>query len=216
MKIHDLLEQGHKDWFKQRMGKVTASEFGNLVKASDFTMRTGEMPKHYLCEKLAEVWRGKPLIHTGSWATEQGQVREELAVPWYQFTFETKIRYVGFIETDDGISGCSPDGLIGDDCGIEIKCPEPATHVKYLLAGKVPIDYLPQVHFSMFVTGFPRWIFFSFNQGFPPLIVTVERDEEIQQKITAAITKFSADFKDARRILELIEETGEWKTRRAA
>src|SRR5208282_4714782 len=90
------------------------------------------------------------------------------------------------------ICGASPDGLIGDDLGIEIKCPNASTHVKYLLAGKVPDDYIVQVHFSMFVTGFPRWIFMSYRRAMPPLILTVERDERIQGQIEEAVESFKS------------------------
>jgi hypothetical protein len=202
---HPDVEQGHISWFKQRMGKVTASELGNLV-TNDFSPRTGKMPNSYMCEKLAELWRGKPLIQTGSWQTEQGQVREENAIPFFQIAFNVRIKYCGFIETDDGRMGCSPDGLIGEGLGIEIKCPEPQTHVKYLMAGDVPEDYLPQVHGSMFVTGFKEWIFFSYQVGFPPLIVTVKRDDQIIAKIANALDAFHDKFEKSKAKLAEIND----------
>jgi hypothetical protein len=100
----------------------------------------------------------------------------------------------GFITSDDGRIGCSPDGTIGDDCGLEIKSPQPPAHLKYLIAGVVPPQYLPQVHFSMLVTGFPRWVFVSYSRQFPPLVVEVKRDEAIQTALRDALAKFFDGF----------------------
>lgn len=110
----------------------------------------------------------------------------------FSFTQELEVNRVGFCTTDDGRIGCSPDGLIGEDGGIEIKCPQPTTHLRYLDEGKVPDQYLAQVHGSMLVTGRKWWKFLSYSRQFPPLIVHVERDEEIQTKLRAAIDPFIA------------------------
>lgn len=200
MKQH-LIAQGHIDWFKLRMGRVTASEMGNLLSPT-FELRTGEMPKSYVYEKLAESWRGKPLIFTGSWATEQGEVRETEAIPFLALEKEWDIREGGFIETDDGLAGCSPDGLVGDDLGIECKSPEPVNHVRYLVEGVLPKAYAVQVHASMYVTGYNRWLFYSYQRGFPPFILEVRRDEAIIAKIDEAVKKFHEQLADAREKIE--------------
>lgn len=204
MKIH-LQEQGTLAWLALRIGKVTASEMGNLM-TPEFELRKGEMPKSYLAEKLAEAWRGKPLPAFGSWATDQGLLLEEEAKPWFALEYNCKIRSVGFIEHDDGLSGCSPDGLIDQDCGLEIKSPSPEMHVKYLLNGVVPKDYVAQVHGSMFVTGYPHWIFCSYRRGFPAFVIEVKRDEEIMAKIGEAVAKFHVDFEAGKkRIAEYVK-----------
>lgn len=192
MKIHSVA-QGELAWLKLRIGKVTASELGNLV-TPEFKERTGEMRHTYICEKLAESWRGMPLPGFNVFDTEQGEILETEAIPWFALTFSQRVRQVGFIESDDGLCGCSPDGLLGEDNGLEVKCPSAQVHVKYLLGGCVPKDYLAQVHGSMFVTGFPRWTFLSYRRGFPSLVVEVTRDEEIMAKIGEAIAKFHIDF----------------------
>lgn len=189
MKVHDSVEQGTLGWMKLRFGKVTASELGNLV-TPEFKERTGETLYTYLCTKLAEVWRGKPLPGFNVFDTEQGEILQDEAIPYYALTFNQKVRQIGFIENDAGTAGCSPDGLLGDDNGLEVKCPSAHIHVKYLLGGTVPKDYLAQVHCSMYVTGFPRWTFFSYRRNFPPLVIEVQRDEEIITRIGEAVTNF--------------------------
>lgn len=189
MITHDMA-QGEVEWFKIRIGKVTASEAGNIL-TPEFKERVGEMPKSYLYKKLAEKWQGHALPGFTSFSTEQGNIKEDIAIPWFRFEYDNyKVHLAGFVETEDGFSGCSPDALIGDDGGLEVKCPESNNHVRYLIEGKLPADYAVQVHFSMYVTGRPWWIFLSYRKGFPAFILKVLRDEGICGKIDAAVKAF--------------------------
>src|ERR1700761_6298720 len=107
-KIHDAytVEQGTDAWFKLRVGKVTASELDNLVKPSTFEPREGETPKSYLYRKLAELWQGHALPGFTSWATEQGNIKEDEAIPWFRWQNEQyNVHFAGFVETDDGLAG---------------------------------------------------------------------------------------------------------------
>jgi len=188
-KIHKVA-QGELEWLTLRMGRVTASEMDNLITPT-FEQRKGEMPHSYLCSKLAEAWRGKPLPGFSSHATEQGQILEDEARRWYCFEFDQEqVHNVGFVEHDNGRCGASPDALIGEDGGLELKCPEPQTHVKYLLGGELPKIYTAQVHMSLYVTQRPWWRFVSYRRGFPPFVLKVERDEAICEKIEAALESF--------------------------
>ncbi len=197
MKIHAEVSQGHIDWFKLRMGIPTASELGNLL-TPEFELRKGEMPKSYAYSKVAEAWSGKPLITTGNWNTEQGEILEGEGIPWFELEYDKKVKTVGFITTDDGRCGCSPDGLIlNDECGLEIKCPSAPVHVKYLVNGALPKEYAAQVMGSMFVTGFKKWIFVSYRRGFPELVLEIQRDEKAMSAIASAIDSFHAAFDHA-------------------
>ena len=201
MKILEC-KQGTEEWLRARAGIPTASEFDALL-TPKFETRTGAMPHTYLCKKLAEHWQGGPLPSFAPFgAMEQGQILEAEAVPWYELEFGTTINRVGFITTDDGRVGCSPDGLLGDDGGIEIKCPFADTHVRYLLAGEVPKDYAAQVHGSLYVTGRKWWKFVSYRRHFPALVVTVERDEEIMGKIGEALDEFLVRFQEGLELLK--------------
>lgn len=193
MKIHTC-EQGAPEWLQLRIGRVTASEMHNLL-TPEMEIKKGEGPKTYLYSKLAEAWRGQILPgFTGSWATEQGEMREMDARQWYAFAYDERVKQVGFVESDDGRSGCSPDGLIGDDGGLEMKCPEPTNHVRYLVEGRLPKDYVAQVHGCLFVTGRPWWRFVSWRERFPAFVLTVERDEKIMATIAEALNGFYARF----------------------
>jgi hypothetical protein len=200
--------QGSVEWLEARAGIPTASEFDNLI-TPKWEIRKGQTPKTYLSKKLAEKWLGGPLASFGSWATEQGQILQDECVPWYEFEFNCKVDRVGLITTDDGLAGCSPDGLIksainGADVGLEVKCLQPPHHVECLIDGELPDDFAAQVHGSMWVTGFQQWKFVAYRRKFPPLILTVARDEEIIGKIETAVTLFNDRLNRAfERLVEL-------------
>jgi len=198
VKVYDCA-QGEAEWLQLRVGKVTASELGELVTPL-FTARKGETPHTYLCKKVAEAYRGKPLPDDQFYShdTEQGQMLEDEARRCFVFTFDhDKISHPGFCEHDGGRFGCSPDALLGDDGGLEIKCPKAKTHVKYLINGELPDDYAAQVHGCMFVTGRPKWTFLSYHRSFPPFVIEVMREERIIESITLALSTFEKAFDEA-------------------
>lgn len=193
MKLHNV-QQGSQEWLELRLGIPTASEFNALISPT-WKVREGEGPHTYLCRKIVEkVCRHIDEDFGGNFAVEQGSILEGEAIPWFEFAHDVAIDRVGFCTTDDGRAGCSPDGLIGEDGGIEVKCPLPHTHLKYLLAGTLPADYAAQVHGSMYVTGRKWWKFVSYSRKFPALVLHVDRDEKIQEAIKAALDGFNALF----------------------
>lgn len=195
MIVHNCA-QGELEWYQLRAGKVTASEADSLLTPL-FKVKEGERVHTYLCTKVAEAF-GQVLPQFSSWETEQGQILEDEARKWYAFEYESeRLHNVGFCESDDGRSGCSPDALIGDEGGLELKCPQHTNHVRYLLDGVLPKDYAVQVHFSMFVTGRKWWKFVSYHRKFPPFVLHVPRDEAIQAKIGEALKAFYAKFDTA-------------------
>lgn len=182
------------DWAYLHIGVVSAGEADNLL-TPKFKEKEGKAVHSYLCRKAAEMYRGKPLCDlspkgASSWQIDQGILLEDDAIPYLAFTHDWEIKRGIFCTTDDGLAGCTPDGLVGEDFGLEIKCPEPQKHVAYLLAGEVPDEYAPQVAFSLYVTGRKEWKFVSFRKHFPTLIVTVQRDEALMALIGRLVSQF--------------------------
>ena len=210
MKVHNEFQQNSLEWLVARAGIPTASEFDNLV-TPEWKIRTGATPRSYIARKLAEAWLGGPLPGHMTIDMDIGRILESEAIPYYELTTNQQVQRVGFITTDDGKVGCSPDGML-DGCGLEIKCPAAHTHVGYLLNGTLPKEYAAQVHGGMFVTGFDRWVFMSYCRRFPPLILTVKRDEGIQETLLEATGLFLADFECAWG--ELVERNGGLPKRR--
>ena len=132
---------------------------------------------------------------------ERGTEMEEEARNWYVFESGREVEQVGFVMGDG--AGCSPDGLC-EDRGIEVKCPKPATHVGYLLKGKLPTTYIPQVQGSMWVCELDQWDFISYCPGLPPLLVTVERDAGYIQSLADRVNWFNEKLADKRaKLVEL-------------
>lgn len=208
MIVHDV-DQNSIEWAKLHLGIPTASSLDQLL-TPEFELRKGETPRTLVYKKVAEAWRGKPMIDLGasSFAMEQGMLLESEAIPFWELTTGRKVTRVGFITTDDGRFGCSPDGLLGDYdgkgnySGIEIKCPAPHTHVKYLSEGVIPKEYRAQVFGGMFATGFQKWIFMSYCRGFPPLILEAHFDMKIMEQIKRAIFDFHAALDKAKATIE--------------
>lgn len=185
MKIHTGFEQNSLEWLNARAGVVTASEFDCFM-TTDFALRKGEMVRSYVARKVAERWSG-PLPGFNSIDMDFGKFREEEAIPAFEFETGAKVERVAFITDDSGKIGCSPDGLIGETRGLEVKCPTAEVHCKYLLNGELPKDYIQQVHAGMHVTGRTEWEFISYRRHFPMLMLNIPRNEEIQEKIGACL-----------------------------
>ncbi len=208
------------EWMLARVGIVTASEMDSLISPLG-KIRTGEGVESYLCKKLAERWIGGPSGQFfNSFAMEQGNILEEQAIPFAELEYGLKVRQVGFVLDNGGFAGCSPDGLIGfgdlrtdsvtqyelsgDESGIEIKCPQLETHIKYLLAGELPKEYVAQVQGSMWVTGCSTWHFMSYRRNFPALHLVIERDDKFQESLSLAIECFQEQFdKSLARLIEI-------------
>ena len=196
MKILDV-KQGTDEWLDARLGLVTASEMDNLItpgwKVKDMDSAG---PRTYLYRKIAEAWLCRPVNLFGSFATDQGNALEPEARPWFELAHDCEVSTrAGFILTDCGRAGCSPDGIIvGKDEGLEIKCPQETNAVRYAIEGILPPDYELQVHASMFVTGFDRWHFVSYHRKLPKLHLVINRDECKCAKIQEALTAFYARF----------------------
>lgn len=197
MKLHTEFAQGSVEWMLARSSIATASEFDQLVsfgeKTGNWTVREGEMPRTYAAKKLAEKWQGGPLPEFNSFDMDIGTILENEARPWLSLHMEQPIDTIGFITTDCGSAGCSPDGIIHElNLGAEIKCPSAPVHVRYLINGKLPPEYAPQVQGSMYITGFTEWIFLSYRRNFPKLVLRVQRDEKAQEAIREALVRFNA------------------------
>lgn len=189
------VEQRSVQWLNLRLGIPTTSSFKQIMD-SDFVLRTGQMPRTYCFEKVAERISGQIAPTYQSPYMEQGSIKEDEATAMFQIEQERQIKLCGFVLADDKRSGCSPDGLIGEDGGTEIKCPEPETHIRYLYENRLPLDYAAQVHGSLFVTGRPWWMFMSYCRKLPPFYLLVKRDEDIIQRIGTALKGFQKLYDD--------------------
>ncbi len=198
-------KQGSDEWWAARMGRPTASQFGNILTPS--TEKPSKSQGPYAADLIVERVLGIPLDQmdgfTSPWM-EHGTQTEDEARDAYSFLTGNAVREVA-CGVLDGEIVASPDGLISDDGGLELKCPKPTTHVKYLLAGGLPNEYKCQVHGNMFVFGRQWWDFMSYAPDFPPLIVRVERDE-FTEKLGAEVRNFVVDVKAKLEVINSMAE----------
>ena len=201
MKVIDC-EQLSPEWHQARLGIPTTSEFKRIVTPGG---KLSAQSADYLHRLLAEWALGRVLEEDGletKWM-ERGRKLEDEAVRSYEFETERKTETVGFITSDDGLIGCSPDRLIVGEPGLlEIKCAAPQTHIGYMLTRAVDKDYFPQVQGQLLVTG-REWVDIqAYFPGLPSVIVRVEKDPEYQELLDLALRGFVERMLSARAELE--------------
>lgn len=184
-------DQGSNEWFEQRLGRATASEFKRILtpKKCEFAAAAKEYAYELIAESLAPGicrWASKEYE---SIAMRRGTLSEAEARRWFSLETGRDADEVGFVIADCDWMGASPDALIGDDDGLELKCPLPRTHIKYLCEGGLPDEYKAQCHGGMIVTKRNHWTYMSYCSGFPALIVPVVRDD-YTAKLEAALNEF--------------------------
>lgn len=195
MKTYDF-PQNSPEWYAVRRGIPSASRFHQIATPAKGILAAAHTT--LICELIAETLTDEPVQEPlTNYAIRRGNELEPEARRWLEFEADLDVQKVGFCTTDDGGLGCSPDGLIGDDGGLELKCPLPKTHVGYLLAGTLPDEYKPQVHGSLIVTGRSYWRFVSYCPGLPALNIVVEPDA-YTQTLRDTLAEFLARYADAR------------------
>jgi hypothetical protein len=193
-----MMGQGSDDWWAIKRGCPSASDFDRImtpVKKEPSTQQRG-----YIAELTGDVVSQSPKYFTekgkpvNNYAMQQGAAREPDARAHYQKTYGQRVQQIGFAVHESGRFGCSPDGLVGADGGLELKCPLYQTHVLYLMDDNQLLkDYLCQVHGALLT--FPDrqwWDLMSYCEGLPHVRIHVTRDE-----VTLKLGNMLADFLDS-------------------
>lgn len=174
-------DQYSPQWFEARRAIPTASEFHRIITDAKGEYAAGA--KGYIAQLVADKYNpwypNKNDIATSS--MQNGTIMEPRIRKLYKFERNCEVKQVGFCLSDDGRLGCSPDSLIDDDGVLEIKSPEPHTHVSWLIAGTLPKQHRAQCHGHLVVTGRKWCDFLSHCDGFPDLEIRVEPDTYTEQ-----------------------------------
>ena len=195
-------EQGSEEWFGARRGVLTASNFKRIV---DTKGNPSRQAQDYIDELVGEAITGEShQRNQGDGAhywMDRGIELEDEARNHYMAMTDQQVDEVGFCLFQPISIGCSPDGLIGDTGGIEIKCPSAKIHNKYLREARVPPAYYQQIMGSLLVTGRDWWDFLSYHPSYKrQLRITVERDDDYIKKmydlLTAAADKIALDIQN--------------------
>ena len=191
------MEQRTEEWFEARMGCVTASRTADVMAKT----KTGYAASraNYMAELICERLTGERQGGFSSAAMQWGTDTEPQARMAYEIMTGATVVETGFVlHPEIAGFGASPDGLIGDDGLIEIKCPNTATHIETLLADKVPTKYIIQMHVQMLCTGRAWCDFVSFDPRLPVELQMftkrVERDDKLAKQIVTEVQKFLAEM----------------------
>lgn len=192
----DLI-QGSDEWLAARCGKVTASRMADLLAKTKTGY--GASRANYMAELIAERLTGQPAERFTSPAMQWGTANESDARSAYEFHADCDVAEVGFVP-HPGIlmAGASPDGLVGTDGLVEIKCPNTATHIDTLLSSVVAGKYITQMQFQMACTGRHWCDFVSFDPRMPVdlrlFVRRIVRDDAAIADMEAEIVKFLTEL----------------------
>lgn len=188
-------DQGSPEWFAARAGKATASKF-DAITTKPTTKGEALTRRDYRVDLVVERLTGKATDYFQSGDMKTGTEREPLARAAYEVATGRVVQEVGFCLHDALEAGASPDGLLGDDGLIEIKCGKRATHLEYmkLAAGEAPSRYRAQIQGQLWITGREFCDFVSFNPDWPEerqlVIRRIKRDEPYITGLALAVSLF--------------------------
>jgi putative phage-type endonuclease len=195
----EMMDQGSEEWFTIRIGKVTASRVADVIAKtkSGYSASRDNYMAQLVCERLTNQ---KAEGFTNA-AMQHGTETEPLARAAYEALKDVLVDEVGFVPHPSiQMAGASPDGLVGDDGLIEIKCPNTATHIDTLLSETVPTKYYTQMQFQLACTGRKWCDFVSFDNRLPPelqlFVKRVPRDDTYIKLMEAEIVQFIAELDD--------------------
>ncbi|NLA27981.1 MAG: YqaJ viral recombinase family protein [Firmicutes bacterium] len=193
-----MVEQGSPEWFEQRLGRLTASNFGTLMtlprsrKDRELGL-ISQSTRSYLIGKVSEVLTGTSKNITSTKALEWGSATEDEARSIYELDRMVEVKQVGFaVLNTNPIIGGSPDGLVGEDGMIEIKCPDSDTFTGYLLGDSIVKNYMAQIQGNLWILN-RKWCDFIVydprvvREDLRLKIIRVERDEEYINKVRLAV-----------------------------
>ena len=191
--------QRSDEWFNARLGLLSASHGGDIMAKKGTARRENYITK-LICERLT----GKREESFVSGPMQWGIDTEPLAASAYEAITGNFVRAEGFRYLDSAKLGASPDGLVGDNGGIEIKCPNTTTHFETLLHDKVKTDYIYQMQINMFVWGRAWWDFVSYDPRLPQEMSIKIIRHELDQSIVADLIDAAVEAED--QIIETIKK----------
>lgn len=150
MNIIKDIEQGSDEWLALRLGKVTASRMKDLL-TNGRGGKPSKTAESYMYELIAEKLTGQSKAFFENNAMKWGTETEPQARLVYELENNVEVEEVAFIELNEFV-GMSPDGLVGDDGLLEIKCPTTTTQLKRALSDSYSADYKAQIQMQLWVS----------------------------------------------------------------
>ena len=182
-------DQRTPEWYDARLGRATASKFNVIMSGTKYAQY-----KNYVAEVVSERLTGTSPENYVSKEMQHGIDFEATARLKYELTTGNEAIECGFFQHTTMMAGASPDGLVGDDGVLEIKCPNTATHLLTLHTQTIPKQYYWQVVGQMWVTNRKWCDFISFDPRLPAnaqlFITRIQRHEPDIEALTSAVDLF--------------------------
>ena len=193
-------------WWAARLGKVTASRVADVIAKTKTGYGAGRA--NYMADLVVERLTGQKASSFTNAAMEWGTEQEPYARAAYSAKTGILVEEVGFIDHPTvAMSGASPDGFAEEGL-IEVKCPNTATHLEYVLAELPPLKYFTQMQGQMACAGKPWCDFVSFDPRLPErlqlLVIRVPRDDDYIAVLETEVKKFLAELDDNLNKLEKV------------
>lgn len=187
------MDQRSDEWFAARLGKVTASRVSDVVAKTKSGYSASRA--NYMAELVCERLTGKQGDSFSNAAMVWGTNTEPMARAAYEALKGVLVEEVGFVPHPIiSMAGASPDGLVGDDGLVEIKCPNTATHIETLLGAEIPSKYVNQMQWQMACTGREWCDFVSYDPRMPEdmqlFIKRLERSDDAITELEREIKTF--------------------------
>ena len=194
-----MMDQGSPEWFAARCGKATASKIADIIA----TTKSGYSASRatYAGVLIAERLTGQSDSGFSNAAMQWGTDREPEARDAYRLHALCEVAEIGFVEHPTiPMSGASPDGLVGDDGLVELKCPNTITHINTLLGKAVPAKYRTQIMWQLACTGRQWCDFVSYDPRLPEamslFVQRVHRDDAAIAEMEREVTTFLAEVEE--------------------
>lgn len=195
-----IVDQGSEAWFSLRAGRVTASRVADVIAKTK--SGTSASRANYAAQLVVERLTGTVEPSFQSAAMQWGIEKEAEARVAYRFLTDADVAETDFVlHPEIFMAGASPDGLVGDDGLVEIKCPNSATHMDTLLREAIPDKYQVQMLWQMACTGRQWCDFVSYDPRFPEamrlFVKRLDRDPERIAELEAAVRDFISEVEES-------------------
>lgn len=194
----DNIAQGTDEWHALRLGKVTASKVADIVAKTSKGYAASRT--NYAAQLIIERLTGCPTETFTNAAMQWGTEMEPEARSAYEYYRAEEVEQVAFVDHPTiSETGASPDGLVGCDGLVEIKCPNSATHIETLTGRIAPAKYVAQMQWQMACTGRKWCDFVSYDprirESMRFFCTRVPRDDAMIAELEAEVIKFLGEVR---------------------
>jgi len=200
MMIFNDIEQGTEAWHELRLGCLTASKFKDVM-AKGRGNAPSKTRESYMMQIIAEILTGEAQDTFTNPAMEWGNECEPRARAKYEIINDLEVEEVGFIKPEFSPHiGVSPDGLVGENGLLEIKCPKTTTQIQRYLTGEFPSEYKAQVQGQLWISEREWCDFVSFDPRIDTeadyFCIRVERDDNYIKSLKDECFKFIDEMQE--------------------